>query len=559
VPESLQDLLMARLDRLGGNNVVVQVAAAIGREFRPDLLSAAADLTEANVNAELERLVRAEVVYRHGRAPNVVYIFKHALIQDAAYESMVKKERARVHARIAECLAANFPDLVAKEPETQAYHLTEAGLLNEAVDQWSAAGSRAVQRSNFPEALAHLTRGMELLKQLPETPERDEKEYRVNVPLGIASLSLRGYASPELGELYERRYQLCERMGDDMGRLHAIWASASWRIVRSEQDLAKGLAERILALADQIDDDGARMEALFIAQIVAFYRGELDDAERYGTAAMERYDPARCLWHTARLGQHAGVATLSYLALTQWHRGYADQAFATMGRAVDMAYALDHPFSVAFVLYHSALLNKVCRLGNETQRAGEAQIAVAREAAFSFWEATGHLYRAGGLVDQGRYQEASDELVAGLPRFEAHGARLGLPFYRSYLAEAQRGQGDIEQARSTLDAADDAIETSNERFYQPEVLRLRALLAMQSGEDAMALEYLERSITLARSQSALAWELRSTLTLAELLARTGAATEGRSRLAAVFGRFNEGFDTPDLVAAHALVKQIESL
>jgi AAA ATPase domain len=553
VPESLQDLLMARLDRLGGHNVVVQTAAAIGREFGPALLASAAGLPEAELNAELDRLVQAELIYRHGRPPNVSYIFKHALIQDAAYASMIKKERTRVHASVAECLARDFPDVVAREPETQAHHLTEAGLLSEAVEHWGLAGSRAIQRSNYPEALAHLRRGVEILARLPETPERDRQEYRLNVPLGIASLSLRGYSSPELGELYERRYQLCDQIGDDMGRLHAIWASSSWRIVRGEYDISKGLAERMRELAEQIDDDGARMEAFFISQIVAFYKCELEDSVRFAAATMERYERERCLWHTARTGQHAGTASLCYLALAQWHLGCPDTAFKTMAQAIEMAYSIDHPFTVCFLLWHSSLLNKACRLGNEAQRAAEEQVTVAREQAFSFWEACGNLYRAGGLVEQGRYQEAKDQLVVSLPHFEAHGSAIGLPFFRSFLAEACLGLGELEQAGQALDLATAAIEASNERFHEPEVMRLRAVLAMRAGDEAAAREHLERSIAISRARGTLAWELRSTTTLAELLARVGHAAEGRERLAKVYARFDEGFDTPDLLAARALL------
>jgi serine/threonine protein kinase/tetratricopeptide (TPR) repeat protein len=556
VPESLQDLLMARLDRHGGNNAVVQVAAAIGREFGLDLLSAASGLSEAELGDALDRLVRAELVHRHGRPPAVTYVFKHALIQDAAYESMVKKERARVHGAIADALAARFPDVVAREPETQAHHLTEAGRLDEAIDFWQAAGHRAIQRSTYPEAFAHLTRGTDLLRQLPPSPERDRKEYGLNVPLGIASLSIRGYASPELGELYERRYQLCEQMGDDMGRLHAIWALSSWRIVRSEQDIARDLGLRIVQLADRIDDDGARMEAYFIRQIVAFYRGEFRDAERFGTEAMARYEPERCLWHTARLGQHAGIAALSYLALTQWHLGRPDTALRTMAQAVEMTHALKQPFMLAFVLYHSALLHKTCRLGNEAQRAGEAQIAVAREQGFSFWEATGTLYRAGGLVEQGRHQDASEQIVAGLARFEAHGAALGLPFYRSYLAEACLGLGELDAAEAALAGARAAIETSAERFHEAEVQRLQGVLALQRGDHAAAREHLEQAIATSRAQGARGWELRATLWLDELMARSGHEREGRERLAAIHATFDEGFQTPDLLAAAARLQAL---
>ena len=469
---------------------------------------------------------------------------------------MIKKERARIHTSIATCLARDFPDVVTREPETQAHHLTEAGLIAEAIEYWGMAGSRAVQRSTFPEALAHLTRGVELLKRLPETPERDQQEYGLNVPLGIASLSLRGYSSPELGELYERRYQLCEQRGDDMGRLHAIWASSSWRIVRGEYDISKGLAERMRALAEQIDDDGARMEAFFISQIVAFYKCELADSVRFAAATMERYERERCLWHTARTGQHAGTASLCYLSLAQWHLGYPDTAFKTMAQAIEMAYSIDHPFTVCFLLWHTCLLNKACRLGNEAQRAAEEQVSVAREQAFSFWEACGNLYRAGGLVEQGRFQEAKDQLVVSLPHFEAHGSAIGLPYFRSYLAEACLGLGEMDQARQALDSAMAAIDTSNERFHEPEVHRLRAVLAMRTGDDAAALEHLERSIALSRELGTRAWELRSTTTLAEMLARAGRGGEGRDRLAEVYRRFDEGFETPDLVAARTFLHQL---
>jgi tetratricopeptide (TPR) repeat protein len=556
VPDSLRDLLMARLDRLGGNNVVVQVAAAIGREFEPELLSAASGLPVAELMPELDRLVQAEIIHRHGRPPNLSYIFKHALIQDAAYESMVKKERVRTHASIAEALAAKFPDVVAREPETQAHHLTEARLFDEAIKYWETAGTRALQRSNYPEALAHLTRGVELLTQLPESLARDRTEYGLNVPLGIASLSLRGYSSPELGELYARRYQLCDRIGDDMGRLHAIWAEASWRIVRGEHDLSKELGKRLIDLAEQIDDDGARMEARFITQIVAFYRGELEDSARYSVAALEHYDRERCLWHTARTGQHAGTAALSYRALAQWHLGDPDTALKTMAQAVEMARSINHPFTVCFVLWHSSLLNKSCRLGTQAQATAEEQIALAKEQCFSFWEATGNLYRAGGLVEQGRYQEARDQLVASLPHFEAHGSAIGLPFFRGYLAEAYLGLGDLDQARVALDSAAAVIEQSNERFFEPEIIRLRAVLSLAQGDDAAARELLERSIATSRAIGARAWDLRSTLTLAELMARTGEAAAARGRLAEVYGRYSEGFQTPDLAAASALLAEL---
>jgi class 3 adenylate cyclase/tetratricopeptide (TPR) repeat protein len=556
IPDSLQDLLMARLDRLMGSNDVVQTAAAIGREFRVELLGAALKMPEEELAAELERLTEAEILYRRGRPPNAVYVFKHALIQDAAYESMVSKKRRHVHQSIGSALAERFAEVVAREPEVQAHHLAEAGLLEESLRYWEIAAMRAVEGSNYPEALSHLARAYAVLAKLPESAARDEQELRLNIPLGIATLSVKGYASPELGDIYARRYAICEQMNDDMGRLHAMWAEASWRIVRDEMDLSEKIGERMVALAETMDDDGGRMEARFIVAIVAFYRGEFEKCVEWASAALDLEDRERCLWHTARLGQHSPTASYCYRALSEWQLGRPDAARRSMARALETAESIEHPFSVAFTLHHYGWLLKLMRLGNEAQRRAEEQMAISQEQGFFFWETTGMMYRAGGLVEQGRFQEARETMEIGLQRYEMTGAALGLPYYYGYLAEACLGLGDVAAAREAMEHAQRAVETSNERFHEPEVHRLLGVVELAAGNTQLGESHLDRSLELARAAGSMAWRLRTATTLARHHRTGESAAEARERLADAYGRFEEGGGTPDLVEAAELLEEL---
>jgi class 3 adenylate cyclase/tetratricopeptide (TPR) repeat protein len=556
IPETLQDLLVARLDRMASNAEVVQLAATLGREFTFEMLQATSGLPEAELAAELAKLTAAELLFQKGRPPESTYLFKHALIQDAAYASMLKKKRREFHGRIADTLLERFPEVVEAQPELQAYHYSEAGRIQPAVDYWERAGRRSHEHSAHPEAIGHLTRALELLAGLPDTPERDRQEYRLQPLLGVSTLSVQGYAYPQLGTIYARIRALADKMNDPTGRVYGAWFMSSWRIVRDEMDICRELADEILELAHGTQDDGLLMEAHFIQNIVHFYRGELRQALEHGLQGMALDDFDRVRFHAAQTGQNAAVAHLSYLALSLWHLGHLDQARVRLDESIALAERLvDHPFSLAFALHHAGWWCKTCRLGAEAQAHAERLIEVSREQGFVFWQTTGTLYRGAALIEQGQCDEGIEQMGAALQNYLATGAELGLPYYYSWLAEGQIGAGDPQAAHATLQRALAAVQKSNERFHEAEVHRLigEAMLAQASPDEEAADACFGRSLEIARGQSARSWQLRTTLSRARLQRSKGEHEQARSALEAVCAGFEEGGETPDRRDARALL------
>ena len=559
IPDSLRDLLVARLDRMASNPDVVQLAATLGRDFSFEMLQATSGMPEAELDAELAKLTEAELLFRKGRPPAATYLFKHALIQDAAYASMLTKKRQEFHLRIAKTLLKRFPETIEAQPELQAYHYTEAGETQLAVNYWEKAGRRSHQNSAHPEAIGHLSKALDLLSKIEETPDRNQQEYRLQPLLGVSTLSVQGYAFPELGAIYERIRELADKMDDPTGRVYGAWFMSSWRIVRDDMDICDGLADEILELAQRTKDDGLMMEAYFIQNIVRFYRGELEAALDYGLRGIGLDDFDRCRFHAQQTGQNAAVAHLAYLALSLWHLGYPDRSRVRLDESIVLAERLtDHPFSMAFALHHAGLWCKTCRLGAEGQAHAERQIEVSQEQGFFFWQTTGMLYRGANLIEQGQFEEGVEQMSVALQYYLATGAELGLPYYYSWLAEGQIGAADADTALETLDKALVAVEKSNERFFEAEVHRLRgeALLAQSPDKAPDAEACFERSLEAARTESAKSWQLRTTMSQARLWRSNGKEAEALAALETAYGAFEEGLDTPDLIDAKALIAEL---
>jgi tetratricopeptide (TPR) repeat protein len=515
IPTTLQGLLTARLDRVVGDPSVVRLAATLGREFSFELIAAACELPEAQLSSELDKLVDSELLFRRGSPPNSTYLFKHALIQDAAYDSMLRSQRRRAHQQIADALEAKFPETSDQRPELLAHHRTEAAQPREAAPLWEAAGATATDRGAFVEAVQHLQQGMNALESVPPSRQRDQQEYRINVPLGIATLSLKGYAAPELGAIYDRRMELCEKLNDPMGRLHAKWAMGSWRIVRDDIELSLEIGDQIMEMGRAMRDDGALMEAMFIQAIAQFYHADFQESLESCQTGWQLYEPERCLFHTRSTGQHSGVANLCYMALCHWYLGQPASALSRMREGLELAESIDHPFSVAFALHHFGWLNTAMRRGLQAEECSQRQIEVSREQAFFFWETTGMLFRAGGLNWLESYAEAHQSLQLGLARYEATGAKLALPQYLSFLAVAQWKIGDLDAAGASLDAALQAVEESADRFHEPELWRLRGQLAAAQGDRPAAQLHARKAVDLARHYGAVAWELAALLDLTQ--------------------------------------------
>jgi class 3 adenylate cyclase/tetratricopeptide (TPR) repeat protein len=558
IPATLQDLMMARLDRMDGEREVAQLAATLGREFSYDLLAAAASTDAVTLQDELGKLTRAEILYPKGRPPRCSYIFKHALLEDALYNSLVKSKRQQLHARVAEVLETEFPQTTETQPELLAHHFTEAGLTRTAIDYWLKAGLRSRTRSANIEAIAHLTRGLALLATLAESPERDAKELQFLTTLAPAYITARGYAAPEVGPALLRACELCQRIDAPVQLLGILLGMWEWRIVRADLRICVDLAAQGMAIAERQGDPGALMEAWFMPGVTSFYRGQFAAARGCFEKALADYDD---LERTKRwsefTGHNASITHRCYLALTLWHLGYPDQALALDRQTCELARTIGHAFSLGHAIDFSAVLKRYCRLAAELQSAAEEEMAIGAEHGFQLWHALGVLHKSIAALHQGRREEAVPQLLKGIAAFRATGAEVRMPAYLGTLGDAYMQSGRFEEARKALDEALAIAEKNDDRGYEAELHRLKGeLLLAESNDQTAAESSFRQAIETARHQQSRAWELRATTSLARLWQRQGRRDEARAALAAIYGTYTEGFTTPDLVEAAALLKAL---
>ena len=559
IPSTLQDLVMARLERTGGGRELAQLAAVLGREFSHELLSAVAATAGPELESELTRLAQADILYANGRPPRCIYTFRHALLEDALYNALVKGRRQQLHRRAGEVLESQFPRTAETQPELLAHHFTEAGLAEKAVGYWLKAGQRSRDRSAFAEAIGHLARGLELIPALPESPARDDWELQFLTRLGPSYIATRGYAAPEAGPILVRAREVCRRTGDrplQFGIMLGMW---EWHIVRGDLRACVGQAADGMALAEVQGDPGMMMEALFMPGVTRFYRGLFAGARDHHESAVRAYDDRdRTKFWTAHTGHDAGVTHRCYLALTLWHLGYPDQALRLARETCELARSIGHGFSLAHALDFAAHLALYCRLGAEVQAKGQEETAVATELGFPFWHALGTLHKGAGLLLQGRHEESLPLLLKGFEAFRASGAGIRVPSYLGTLGDAYTQLGRYEDARRALDQALAVAEANDDRCHEAELFRLRGelLLAESPDRSADAETWFQRAIETARRQQSRGWELRATTGLARLWHRTGRTDDARAALAAIHGTYTEGFATPDLVEAKGLLESL---
>ncbi len=556
IPSTLQDLVMTRLDRMDSERDLAQLAATLGREFSHELLAAAAALDEPALQSEMAKLVQAEILYAKGRPPRCSYIFKHALLEDALYNALVKGKRQQFHRQVAEALEARFPQTVLTQPELLAHHCTEAGLTGKAIEYWLKAGLRSRERSAEIEAISHLTRGLALLETLDESRARDARELDMLSPLGTAYIASRGYAAPEVGPVFQRARALCERVGQPPQLFAIMLGIWEWHIVRGDLRLSPELAAEGMEFASRLGDPGILMEALFMEGETRLYRADFAGARGSFAKAVAEYDDRdRTRFWAALTSHNAGITCRSNLAVSLWHLGYPDQALKVNREMCQLARAIDHPYSLAYALHHTGWLYQLCRLGAEVRKAAAEEIALATEQGFALWRATGTLFLGGVALLEGRPEEALPLLLKGLDTFRATGAGLTLPLQLGTLGDTYTKTGRFEDARRVLDEGIALVEKNDERCQEAELHRLKgALLLAESPEQAAAAEACFRqAIETARRQQSRAWELRATMSLAQLWHFQGRRDEARNALAAVYGTYTEGFTTPDLEDAKAML------
>ncbi|MDB5309813.1 MAG: pknB 32 [Gemmataceae bacterium] len=558
IPSTLQDLVMARLDRMEGGRELAQLAAVLGREFSHELLSAVAAVDEPTLRAELAQLAQAEILYPKGRPPRCTYVFKHALLEDALYNSLVKGKRQQFHRRVGDVLEARFPQTAKTQPELLGHHFTEAGMTEKATGYWLEAGQRSRERSAFCEAIGHLTTGLALVDTLEESRTRDDWELQFLTTLAPAYIAARGYAAPEVGPVLVRARDLCQRIGEPrqhFGIMLGVW---EWRIVRGDLRVCVDLAADGMALAESLNDPGMRMEALFMPGVTMFYRAQFAGARDCYENALGAYDDRdRTKFWTAYSGHDAGVTHRCYLALALWHLGYPDRALKLAGEACELARTIGHAFSLSHAVDFAAFLYHYCRLGPEVSVMAEEEMTIATEQGFPFWHGLGTLHKGVGLLLQGRREESLPVLLKGFNAFRATGAEVRVPSYLGMLGDAYTQAAQFEDAHKSLDEGLAVAEKNDDRCHEAELYRLKGeLLLAESGDETAAEDCFRRAIEIARRQQSKGWELRATMSLARLWQRPDRHDEARGALAAVYGTYTEGFTTPDLVDAKVLLETL---
>ncbi|MBI3300989.1 MAG: hypothetical protein HYZ72_02775 [Deltaproteobacteria bacterium] len=570
IPSTLHDSLMARLDRLATAKEVAQLGATIGREFSYEVLQAIAALEDATLQHGLKQLVEAELVYQRGLPPDARYIFKHALIQDTAYQSLLKSTRQQYHQQIAQVLADRFPEMVETQPELLAHHYTEASLIAQAIPYWQKAGQRASQRSANVEAISHLTKGLQVLKTLPDTPQRAQYELTLQMALCAPLVATKGWAAPEVERTCTRARELCRQVGETPQLFRVLRGLWSFYAVRAELQTARELGEQLLTLARSTQDPSLLLEARLALGATLVWLGEFAPAREHFKQNLALYDPQKHRSHAFLYGQDPGMVCLSYAAYALWYLGYPDQALKSSREAVALAQEMSLPFGLAYALDHAAQLRQLCRQGQATQEQAEAVMALSTEHGFPFYLARGTLLQGWALAEQGKGEEGLRQMHQGLAAWRATGAELERTHYLALLAEAYGKVGQAEKGLATVTEALAVVNKNGERFCEAELYRLKGELSLKSRQvedksktsqgklevEKEAEECFWKAVEIARKQQAKSLELRAATSLARLWQRQGKKEEAHQLLAEIYGWFTEGFDTKDLQEAKALLAEL---
>jgi class 3 adenylate cyclase/predicted ATPase len=561
VPATLHASLLGRLDRLGAAaKTVAQVGAAIGRDFSYELLAAAAPLAEPELQEALRRLVEAGLVFQRGLPPAAEYLFKHALVQDTAYSTLLRGPRQALHRRIAEALEQRFPDFVQTRPEILAHHYGEAAMADKAIAYWHLAGKLSVAKSAVREATAQLRRGLGLLDGLPETRERKQLELNIHVTLTQALMAGKGYADPEVVAALERANRLVTETASVGTPVHFSVLYALWASTLNSGAVAATLdhATNFLSSAQSQPSSGPLLighRALaFSLMLSGDYRAALAHFET--AASLHRPDEHRD--SALHYGQDIGVSAFVQWSWALWHRGYPDQSTRAADRALAYSRELGHAHTLAYALYFTGMAAVVARDVATACAYSNDCVAIASEHGFPLWAALGRSLRGWADAQKGEATTGIAIIRDGLAASEATGTRVNTPFYLTLLAEALALAGKIEEGLAALDDALATAAVSGATGWNAEIHRLRGELTgrLPYPDPAKAEDSFRTALAIAREQGTRGYELRAATSLARLWREQGRQGEARDLLAPVYGWFTEGFDTPDLKEAKRLLDEL---
>ena len=581
IPATLQDLLMARVDRLGTAKEIAQLGATIGRGFPYELIKMVSSIDEATLQAELDKLVAADALYQRGTLPEAQYTFKQALIQDSAYQALLKSTRQNYHQQIAAALEEHFDEIADTQPELVAHHYTQAGFTTQAIAHWLRAGQRAVKHSANLEAIQHFSSGLKLVEALPESPQRSQQELALLVASSLPLTATKGFASAELEQVFERARTLVQQVGESPQLFPLLRGLAVLYMVRAKFETASELGQQLLILAQNLDDEGCVIEAHLLLGLILLYRGEFALSRNHLEQAVALYHSEQHHALAYVYGDDPGVVCLAYLAVVLALQGYLDQARKRSQEAIRLARQVAHPFSLAVALNFAARLYQCCRDPHQTEALSEEALNLSTEQGFAHWITTGSILHGWALTELGHAQAGIAQLQAGLTGWQQTGAEVALSHFFAMQAEAYGKVGQIEKGVAVIEQALAVVEKNGERFFEAEVHRLKGELLLnderrtQNAErqkkipQASSVHHssfiihrsteaevcFQQAIALARRQEAKLWELRAALSLSRLWRHQGKLVQAQELLAGVLAWFTEGADLADVQAARTFLGQ----
>jgi class 3 adenylate cyclase/predicted ATPase len=563
VPATLHASLLARLDRLGPiAKDIAQVGSAIGRDFSYELLAATAQRTERELAQALARLVDAGLVFARGTPPQATYLFKHALVQDTAYSMLLRAARKALHARIARVLAEHFPNVAEAQPQVLAHHFTEAGLIEQAIAYWSRAGQQSAAKSAFIEAIAKLRRGLQLIDQLHDSRERKQRELELQVTLAAALMEAKGHANPEIGLVLRRARDLVLDT-DSAGTilhfsvLYGLWVA---QYLGGEPIAALEQAKEFLSLAQSQAQSGLLLTGHRLVGSALIPIGDFQGALSHLDRAVALYRPDEHGALAFRFGADIGITAMCVRGWALWHRGFPDQARKALDDGVQSARQSVHRHTLAYALIYAGLTAISARWRTEAARVANELVALTEEHGFALFRGYGLILQGGAMAQSGRGAPAVERIREGIAAMQATGARRTESLVLGLLAEALVATGAIAKALEMLGTALAAAEACGAHWADAELHRLRGeLLQRLSFRDCDEIEGSFRtSFAVAREQGTHGFELRAAISLSRFLSKQERREEARDLLAPIYGRFTEGFETPDLKEAKALLDALDA-
>ena len=554
IPPTLQDSLTARLDRLASAKVIAQLGATLGREFSYALLRSVSNLDERLLQQELNRLTDAEFLYARGTPPDATYVFKHALIREAAYHSLLKSVRHQHHQRIAEVLVSDFPSEAEAQPEYVATHFTEGGQANTAVQWWQRAGRRAFSRAAYTEAAAHFTKGLDLIISMPASVERDQRELALEVELGYALIPVRGWAASDTARAFTRAGELSRQIGDTPVHFRALWGLGAFHFVRGDQRQARQVGEQCMIAAGKTNDIDAIMEAHYLSGITSCVMGKFVAGQRDLEECVRIYGTEKREAHRVLYGQDVKASALGWLAMARWVCGRPDEALDCANESLQLVRDAAQPFLLARGLAAVGFVHVFRGDPQGPDSPLQAAIALCTEQGFTYFRAVVLAFHGANLVRLGRPQEGIVLMQTNVRALRTFGSELLFTTIFAHLASAHLGLAQVDEGLAVVDDGLKCVERTGERWAEAELYRIRGQLLLTRGlhEAARGETCFRQALETARRQQARSYELRAASALAQLWRQQRRDGDARALLTEAIGAWPEALQTADLVAAKQL-------